>query len=202
VKSVHIKNKYACHLCGFKAKKHQRIIDLNGFYKEGDKMSNFVTVCPLCEVPNRLSKFGNREIGGLVYIPELTQSEINHIYHIYWGTLNFPEMTEKHQKEFDDKDGTFADLLDSFITMIEKRNKTAIQMYGDGINDFVTVANIMFNLPKKNYTNRDKIFRHLRFIPNKDFFKKEREYYDAAIYPNFTQSNRSAFKAKLVKDYE
>lgn len=202
VKSVHIKNKYACQLCGFKAKKHQRIIDLNGRYLEGDKKSNFVTACPICEVSNRLSKYGNREIGSLVYIPELTQSEINHIYHIYWGTLSFPVIAKKHQKGFDDDEGTFADLLDSFITMIEKRNSTATQMYGDGINDFVTVADIMFHLPEKNYKNRERIFRHLRFVPNKDFFIKEREYYDAAIYPNLTQSNRNAFKAKLINNNE
>lgn len=195
---MHAKDKHTCQLCGFKAKKNQRVIDLNGFYREGDKRSNFVTVCPLCEAPNRLSSFGNRDIGAFVYIPELTQSEINHIYHIYWGSLSFTKMSEAHKKEFDDEEGTFTEILGGFINQMAKRNTTATQMYGAGINDFVTIANILFNLPEKNYENRERMFRHLRFIPNNSFFKKEIEYYEAAIYPNLTKSNREAFKAKLV----
>jgi intracellular multiplication protein IcmJ len=199
IKKVHTKNQYACGFCGFKAKKHQEVIDRNGIYDESNNGCDFVTVCPLCMVSNRLSKYGNKEIGMLVYVPELTQAEINNIYHLYWASLCFDDLEESKKEAFDDEEQSFKINIAKFVGQIENRNLAAIDMYGEGINDLVMISDILFSMPEKNYASRGKIFKNLRFIPNLNFFKEQREYYQASIYHNFTKQNRTLFKDQLLK---
>ncbi len=67
---------YACRCCGFRAQRYQRVIP--SFDGSGVK-DDFITVCLFCESCLALDRAGMSGVGVLVWLPELTQAELNHV---------------------------------------------------------------------------------------------------------------------------
>jgi len=65
---------FACRFCGFRAKQFQRIVpDPSG------KSGAFVTACGFCEQCLYLERAGLMSVGILIWLPEMSQAELNHM---------------------------------------------------------------------------------------------------------------------------
>ena len=61
---------FSCRFCGFRAVQYQRIVPFEGGY---------LTACSFCEQAMDLERAGMMGCGVLIWLPEITQAELNHI---------------------------------------------------------------------------------------------------------------------------
>ncbi len=61
---------FSCRFCGFRASQYQRIVPFEG---------DLVTACSFCEQVQSLDRAGLMGGGVLIWLPEITQAELNHI---------------------------------------------------------------------------------------------------------------------------
>jgi len=61
---------FACRFCGFRAVQYQRL---------APTAEGFVTACGFCEQAMALERAGMMGAGVLIWLPEITQAELNHI---------------------------------------------------------------------------------------------------------------------------
>ena len=66
---------YTCRFCGFRAEQYQRVVSLDG----SAKADSFVTACTFCEQCLTLERAGMMGSGILIWLPEISQAELNHI---------------------------------------------------------------------------------------------------------------------------
>lgn len=68
---------YACRCCGFVSKKFQRVIVADGAKAGGE--DSLITACTFCEMCFALDRAGMTGAGILIWLPELSQAELNHV---------------------------------------------------------------------------------------------------------------------------
>lgn len=69
---------HTCRFCGFKSQKYQEVHFLNG-NPEDLRQDNLVTACIFCQQCFDLEKASQMNSGVLIWMPELSQAELNHI---------------------------------------------------------------------------------------------------------------------------
>src|SRR3990167_7667759 len=77
------RDQYTCQYCEFRAMSHQEIVNQDGNF-QNNKISNLVTACPLCAQCFFLESLdmGNQSGGQLIYLPEMTQNQLNALCHV------------------------------------------------------------------------------------------------------------------------
>jgi ankyrin repeat protein len=73
--AVHRRDGGVCRACGFHADRHQDVVYLGANARDLDDLA---TICIFCVRCLRLDLLGENEPGILIYLPELTQTEISH----------------------------------------------------------------------------------------------------------------------------
>jgi intracellular multiplication protein IcmJ len=66
---------HTCRFCGFRSEQYQRVMP----YASADASLPFVTACTFCEQCMMLERAGMMGSGSLIWLPEITQMELNHI---------------------------------------------------------------------------------------------------------------------------
>jgi intracellular multiplication protein IcmJ len=85
---IFLRDNHTCQFCGFQAKKHQDVVNLDGDYSN-NSAANLVTACCFCSQGFFLEAIGKHEFGGglLIYLPELTQGELNALCHVLFAMM-------------------------------------------------------------------------------------------------------------------
>lgn len=77
---VMARDDYTCVYCGFKAERFQEIRPLNiDGVARGSKADDWVTACHMCDQCLSLERVGMMGEGILIWLPEISQSELNHL---------------------------------------------------------------------------------------------------------------------------
>lgn len=74
---------YSCQFCGFQSSKYQEVHHLNDDHNNNDRR-NLACTCPLCHQVFHIGLAGMRDGGEIIYLPELTQAELNQLSLIMW----------------------------------------------------------------------------------------------------------------------
>jgi len=82
------RDQYTCQFCGFQAREFQEVVNLDHNYKN-NVFKNMVTACCLCTQCFFISMIGQYNFGGgrLVYLPEITQQELNAFCHVIFCAI-------------------------------------------------------------------------------------------------------------------
>lgn len=77
------RDQHTCQYCGFTASKNLDVINRDADYRN-NKLANLITACSLCAQCFFLEAVGKGEFGGgsLVYLPNMSQSELNAFCHV------------------------------------------------------------------------------------------------------------------------
>lgn len=77
---VMARDNYSCVFCGFKSERFQEIRPLNiDGVARGSKPDDWVTACHMCDQCLSLERVGMMGEGMLIWLPEITQPELNHL---------------------------------------------------------------------------------------------------------------------------
>ena len=69
---------FTCRCCGFISKKYQRTIPMDQLSLNEKADPDLVTVCSFCELTASLDRAGQTGSGYLIWLPELSQTDLNH----------------------------------------------------------------------------------------------------------------------------
>ena len=158
---------YTCRFCQFQASKYQEVHHLDDDHANntGD---NLITACTLCHQVHHLGMCGVRNGGFIAAIPELTQTEINHIVRgIYVQDLiETQEVRDKNK---------------SLLALFELRGTDTLKnIYGTDLRDALTWGQILSDLPDDLYEKRAEILAPLRLVPTVEAFNEgQLDYYAA-----------------------
>lgn len=74
------RDSFTCRCCGFQSKKFQRALFLKDISPSA-KADDLITVCTFCEMTASLDRAGLSGAGYLIWLPELSQAELNNVAH-------------------------------------------------------------------------------------------------------------------------
>lgn len=80
VDKVMSRDSFSCRCCGFQSKKYQRVLFASDVSPD-EKGDDLVTVCTFCELTALLDRAANGSGGHLIWLPELSQGELNNVMH-------------------------------------------------------------------------------------------------------------------------
>ena len=77
-----------CQFCGFRTNQSLDLVNLDGNYHHNHR-SNLVTACSFCAQCFFLEATGKGDFGGgaLIYLPEMTQCELNALCHVLFAAM-------------------------------------------------------------------------------------------------------------------
>jgi intracellular multiplication protein IcmJ len=87
-KKVFLRDRYTCRFCNFASKEGLEVINVDENYFN-NKMSNLITVCPLCAQCFFIESIGQNDFGGglLIYAQEIGQVQINALCHVLFASI-------------------------------------------------------------------------------------------------------------------
>ncbi len=94
------RDNYSCQFCGMKSLTHMDVVNADHNYLN-NKLSNLKTACSFCAQCCFLDAVGRSDFGGgvLIYLPELTQSELNGFCHYLFACVAGGDEFSKKAKE-------------------------------------------------------------------------------------------------------
>jgi intracellular multiplication protein IcmJ len=86
--AVFERDDHSCQYCGFRAESQQEVVNLDGNYRH-NQLNNLATACVFCSQCFFLEAIGKSDFGGgvLIYLPEMTQGELNALCHVLFASL-------------------------------------------------------------------------------------------------------------------
>src|SRR3989338_2122337 len=131
-KQVFERDGYTCQFCGFQARQHQEVVNLDRNYRN-NRLPNLMTACCFCAQCFFLESAGKDEYGGgtLIYLPEVTQPELNGFCHVL-----FCAMTNA-TAYYGDAQVIYRNL--------KMRSKVVEDQIGEGMSDPATLGQVLID---------------------------------------------------------
>jgi intracellular multiplication protein IcmJ len=145
---------YTCRCCGFKSEKFQRVIPADDDLGTDDP---FITVCPFCELCFELDRAGLTGGGVLIWLPEMSQVELNHIVRALYAARG--------------SDHPVAALADRTLDALMARRAEAKKRVGS--DDPLLLATVMReSLNDKEYAQGKAKLDGIRLLPQNRFLTR------------------------------
>ncbi|CAM4428068.1 MAG: hypothetical protein LEGION0398_MBIBDBAK_00465 [Legionellaceae bacterium] len=158
------RDNYTCQFCGFQSKHYQEIIDLNDNYKKFDIASS-VTTCCFCAQCFFLESVGIGNFGGgtLIYLPEISQANLNSFCHILFSAI---------AKNNDHKAN--AELI---YRNLRFRTQQVEEQFGEGTSDPSAFGQLLIetNFYSVDMAFKKAIHENIRLLPSSARFKVQIE---------------------------
>jgi intracellular multiplication protein IcmJ len=155
------RDEYICQFCGFQAKQHQEVVNLDQNY-QNNKSANMATACCFCMQCSFLESVGKTENSGgtLIYLPELSQSQLNALCHVL-----FCAMGNANDYQIDAQD---------IYRTLNLRAKIVEKAFGEGMSNPVALGQMLvdLNIPDRKETS-GKILADVRLLPAREKFNKQ-----------------------------
>ncbi|TAL58984.1 MAG: HNH endonuclease [Legionella sp.] len=161
------RDRYTCQFCGFQAKLYQEIINIDNNYNN-NRMSNLVTACCFCAQCFFIESVGVGGYGGgtLIYLPELTQAELNSMCHVLFCAIT--------------NDTGYKTSAQNIYRSFKFRSQIIEDKYGEGTSDPAIFGQLMIDSGAKDETTRAKIFQNICLLPSRAKFRIQIEKWAAS----------------------
>ena len=161
---------HACVYCGFVASCHMQVVNANGDYRH-NSIDNMVTACPLCAQCGFLETVSVGDYGGgsLIYLPDVTQIELNAMCHHFFSSMYTASKVEN------DALGLYQEL--------RLRTQLVDQMLGSGMSQPSVVSRLLIEQSDDTLNMADVSFMQgLRLLPSYvRFISLVRDWQHAAV---------------------
>src|SRR3990167_8678719 len=161
-KKIHARDRYTCQFCQFQAIDHLETINLNGNYLE-NKRDNLSTACGLCAQCFFLEAVGKSDFGGgvLIYLPEISQNELNALCHIIFASMVCRLSAASHAK--------------NIYRSLKLRAQLIEEKVGEGLSNPAQFGQMLIEAgeQQKKPMIQETILKAFRLLPNLARFSAE-----------------------------
>ncbi|HAT8178645.1 TPA: HNH endonuclease [Legionella pneumophila] len=161
------RDRYTCQFCGFQARLYQDIVNLDGDYTN-NRLSNLVTACCFCAQCFFIESVGVGGYGGgtLIYLPELTQAELNSLCHVLFCAIT--------------NDTGYKSSAQNIYRSFKFRSQIVEEKFGEGTSDPAIFGQLMIDSGVNSEEIREKLFKNIRLLPSRAKFRKQIEKWAAS----------------------
>jgi intracellular multiplication protein IcmJ len=167
------RDNYTCQYCGFQAREHQEVVNLDGDY-HNNRMSNLATSCIFCAQSRFLSAVGIAYGGGkLIYFPELSQAEINSFCHvIFCAMMNRTGYLSSAQAAYRN---------------LRLRAQPVEKKFGTNSSNPAVFCRLLLNQKTVNAENNQPLLQNVRLLASYTKFKTQLSDWAAAAVEELSQ---------------
>ncbi len=170
------RDRYTCQFCGFQARLFQEVVNLDSDFKN-NKMSNLVTSCCFCAQCFFIESVGVGGYGGgtLIYLPELSQQELNSLCHVLFCAIT--------------NDTGYKSSAQNIYRSFKFRSQLVEEKYGEGTSDPAIFGQLIIDSGVTSPEVSEKLFKHIRLLPSRAKFRKQIERWAASALEELTENS-------------
>jgi intracellular multiplication protein IcmJ len=161
------RDKHTCQFCGFQAKIHQDVINLDGNYNN-NHLSNLITACCFCSQCFFIESVGVGGYGGgtLIYLPELDQAELNSLCHVLFCAIT--------------NDTGYKNSAQNIYRSFRFRSQIVEDKFGEGTSDPAIFGQLIIDCGVSDLEKKERLFENIRLLPSRAKFRKQIETWAAS----------------------
>jgi intracellular multiplication protein IcmJ len=154
------RDKNTCQFCDFQATQHMEIINCDKNYRN-NKPSNLLTACPFCAQCFFIDAIGSSDFGGgnIVYLPELTQAELNSFCHVLFQAMS--------------NETDHAKTAQALYRVYKLRTSVVEEKLGEGSSNPSALGQLLLELGQDDEKVQKKVLSDLRLLPARSRFESE-----------------------------
>ena len=163
-RKVFQRDHYTCQFCGFQARLYQDVVNLDGNYTH-NQLDNLVTSCCFCAQCFFIESVGVGGYGGgtLVYLPELSQSELNSLCHVLFCAIT--------------NDTGYKNTAQTIYRSFKFRSQAVEEKFGEGSSDPSIFGHLLIDSGPVSDETATQIFKDIRLLPSRAKFRKQIEHW-------------------------
>jgi intracellular multiplication protein IcmJ len=168
------RDRYTCQFCGFQARLFQDVVNLDHNFAN-NKLSNLVTACCFCTQCFFIESVGVGGYGGgtLVYLPELSQAELNSLCHVLFCAIT--------------NDTGYKSSAQNIYRSFKFRSQLVEEKYGEGTSDPSIFGQLIIDSGLTPGDVTEKLFKNIRLLPSRAKFRKQIERWAASALEEITE---------------
>ncbi|WP_454782945.1 type IVB secretion system protein IcmJDotN [Legionella sp. WA2022007384] len=161
------RDRYTCRFCGFQARLFQEVVNIDNNYAN-NKLDNLVTSCCFCAQCFFVESVGVGGYGGgtLIYVPELTQAELNSICHVLFCAIT--------------NDTGYKSSAQNIYRAFKFRSQLVEEKFGEGTSDPAIFGQLMIDAGVNDEERRAQLFKDILLLPSRAKFRKQIEKWAAS----------------------
>ncbi|MGQ3892565.1 type IVB secretion system protein IcmJDotN [Legionella sp. CNM-4043-24] len=169
---------YTCQFCGFQARLFQDVVNLDGNYTN-NRLSNLATACCFCAQCFFIESVGVGGYGGgtLIYLPELTQAELNSLCHVLFCAIT--------------NDTGYKSSAQTIYRSFKARSQAVENKFGEGTSDPAIFGQLIIDSGTSPEDTK-KLFTNIRLLPSRARFRKQIERWAASALEEIAENNQGS----------
>ena len=169
------RDRYTCRFCGFQAKIHQDVVNLDGHYTN-NKLDNLVTACCFCAQCFFMESVGVGGYGGgtLIYLPELSQSELNSLCHVVFCAIT--------------NDTGYKSSAQTIYRRFKFRSQAVEEKFGEGTSDPAIFGHLLIDTGHVSDEFSNNMLKDVRLLPSMAKFRKQIEGWAASALEEIAET--------------
>lgn len=169
------RDRYTCQFCGFQARLFQEIVNLDHDFTN-NRLSNLVTACCFCAQCFFVESVGVGGYGGgtLIYLPELSQPELNSLCHVLFCAIT--------------NDTGYKSSAQNIYRSFKFRSQIVEEKYGEGTSDPAIFGQLIIDSGVTSMEVADSLFKNIRLLPSRAKFRKQIERWAASALEEITEN--------------
>ena len=167
------RDRYTCQFCGFQARLFQDVVNLDNNYTN-NKLPNLVTACCFCAQCFFIESVGVGGYGGgtLIYLPELTQAELNSLCHVLFCAIT--------------NDTGYKSSAQNIYRGFKFRSQLVEEKFGEGTSDPAIFGQLMIDAGVNDEERRSQLLKNILLLPSRAKFRKQIEKWAASALEEIT----------------
>ncbi len=161
------RDQYKCQYCGFQAREFQEVVNQDGDYTN-NKFVNLITACCFCSQCLFVESIALQDAGGgqLIYLPELSQSEVNGFCHVLFCAMG---------------NGTgYQNSAQAIYRGFKFRSQIIENKYGVGTSNPSTLGQLILEYQAQHPEFKEPLLKDMRLLPSYTKFKTQLDVWAAA----------------------
>jgi intracellular multiplication protein IcmJ len=178
-KKVLTRDGYTCRFCGFQAKNHQEVVNADGNFRN-NKFDNLVTACVFCTQCFFIESIGLGGVGGgiLIYMPEISQNQINAICHVLFCAIT--------------NNSGYKNIAQNIYLNFKLRSATIEKTYGEGTSDPANFGYLLVDSQHFPEEKIKKVLNPIRLLPSRAKFRTQIESWASTAINEISPSSESS----------